>query len=66
MSYKATLENPWNKIKEMMNEKVILKIKNITDKAIFDEIKSIGLTGMLHYKEISYQENFEDLKKFKR
>ena len=66
LSYKATLENPWNKIKEMMNEKVILKIKNITDKAIFGEIKSIGLTGMLHYKEISYQENIEDLKKFKK
>ena len=66
LSYKATLENPWNKIKEMMNDKVILKIKNITDKAIFGEIKSIGLTGMLHYKEISYQENIEDLKKFKK
>ena len=66
LSYKATLENPWNKIKEMMNEKVILKIKNITDKAIFGEIKNIGLTGMLHYKEISYQENIEDLKKFKK
>ena len=66
LSYKATLENPWNKIKEMMNKKVILKVKNITDKAIFGEIKSIGLTGMLHYKEISYQENTEDLKKFKK
>ena len=66
LSYKATLENPWNKIKEMMNDKVILKIKNITDKAIFGEIKNIGLTGMLHYKEISYQENIEDLKKFKK
>ena len=66
LSYKATLENPWNKIKDMMNQKVILKIKNITDKAIFGEIKDIGLTGMLHYKEISYQENLEDLKKFKK
>ena len=25
-----------------------------------------GLTGMLHYKEISYEENIEDLKKFKK
>ena len=24
------------------------------------------LSGMLHYKEISYQENIEDLKKFKK
>ncbi len=66
LSYKATLENPWNKIKEMMNQKVVLKIKNVTDKAIFGEIKDVGLTGMLHYKEISYQENIEELKKFKK
>ena len=66
LSYKATLENPWNKIKEMMDQKVILKIKSVTDKAIFGEIKDIGLTGMLHYKEISYQENIEDLKKYKK
>ena len=25
-----------------------------------------GLSGMLHYKEISYEENIEDLKKFKK
>ena len=25
-----------------------------------------GLSGMLHYKEISYDENVEDLKKFKK
>ncbi len=66
LSYKATLDNPWNKIKEMMDQKVILKIKNVTDKAIFGEIKDIGLTGMLHYKEISYQENIDDLKKYKK
>ena len=66
LSYKATLDNPWNKVKEMMNQKVVLKIKNITDKAIFGEIKDLGLTGMLHYKEISYHENIEDLKKYKK
>ncbi len=66
LSYKATLENPWDKIKEMKNQTIVLKINNITDKAIFGEIKDNGLTGMLHYKEISYQENIEDLKKFKK
>ena len=25
-----------------------------------------GLSGMLHYKEISYDENIEELKKFKK
>ena len=66
LSYKEALENPWNKIKNKVNEEVQIKINNITDKAIFGEIVDIGLTGMLHYKEISYQENIQDLKKFKK
>ena len=35
-------------------------------KAIFADLLDFGLTGMLHYKEISYEENAEDLKKFKK
>ena len=66
LSYKATLENPWKKLNEMLNQETIIKVKNITEKAIFGEIKETGLTGMLHYKEISYQENLDDLKKFKK
>ena len=66
LSYKATLDNPWNKIKENIGKEVKIKINNITDKAIFGELTESGLTGMLHYKEISYEENIEDLKKFKK
>ncbi len=66
LSYKATLENPWDSVKGKLGEEVKIKIKNITDKAIFGEISSTGLTGMLHYKEISYQEKLEDLQKFKK
>ena len=66
LSYKATLDNPWNKIKESIGKEVKIKINNITDKAIFGELTESGLTGMLHYKEISYEENIEDLKKFKK
>ena len=66
LSYKATLDNPWNKIKESIGKEVKIKINNITDKAIFGELTESGLTGMLHYKEISYEENVEDLKKFKK
>ena len=66
LSYKATLENPWDKIKDKVGEVVKIKINNITDKAIFGELSDTGLTGMLHYKEISYEENVEDLKKFKK
>jgi len=66
LSYKATLDNPWDKIKNKIGEIVKIKINNITDKAIFGELVETGLTGMLHYKEISYEENNEDLKKFKK
>ena len=66
LSYKATLQNPWDKIKEKIGKEAKIKVNNITDKAIFGELIEFGLTGMLHYKEISYQENIEDLKKFKK
>jgi len=66
LSYKSTLENPWDKVKDKVGEIVKIKINNITDKAIFGELSDTGLFGMLHYKEISYEENAEDLKKFKR
>ena len=45
-----------------------VKIKLIlTDKAIFGELTDLGpLTGMLHYKEISFQKTSEELKKYKK
>ena len=66
LSYKATLENPWEKIRNQINEKVKIKIINITDKAIFGELLESKLQGMLHYKELSYQENVEELKNYKK
>jgi|TARA_B100001063_G_C16753624_1_gene551800 small subunit ribosomal protein S1 len=66
LSYKAILENPWDKIKDLVGKEVKIKINNITDKAIFGELVDSKLSGMLHYKEISYQENIEDLGKFKK
>ena len=66
LSYKATLENPWEKVKDKIGQTVKIKINNITDKAIFGELVESGLSGMLHYKEISYEENVDDLKKFKK
>ena len=53
LSYKAILENPWSKLEKMRDQEISIIVKNITDKAIFGEIKDYGLTGMLHYKEIS-------------
>ena len=66
LSYKATLENPWSKIKDKIGQEATIKINNITDKAIFGELVDSGLQGMLHYKEISYQEKIEDLKNFRK
>ena len=66
LSYKATLENPFDKLDQQIGKEVKIKINNITDKAIFGELTESGLTGMLPYKEISYEENIEDLKKFKK
>ncbi len=66
LSYKAILDNPWDKIKEKIGKEVKIKINNVTDKAIFGELVDLGLTGMLHYKEISYEENIDHLKKFKK
>ena len=65
MSYKDTLDNPWKKIEDKIGTIVNAKIKNITDKAIFVELEN-GLVGMVHYKEISFDEKEENLKKFKK
>merc|ERR1712127_269834 len=66
LSYKATLQNPWDSIKSIVGKEAKIKINNITDKAIFGELVDHKLSGMLHYKEISYDENIEDLKRFKK
>ena len=65
LSLKETLENPWKKVSELSGKIIEVKIKNITDKAIFAELDS-GLVGMVHYKEISFKESEEDLKKYKK
>ena len=66
LSYKATTKNPWDDIKEKIGQQVKIKVNNITEKSLFGELEDSGITGMLHYKEISYDENIEDLKKFKK
>ena len=66
LSYKSVQENPWDKVKDKIGKEVKIKINNITDKAIFAELIDSKLPGMLHYKEISYLEDINDLKKFKK
>ena len=66
LSYKATLKNPWDKARDLIGKETEIKITSITDKAIFGEITSLSLSGMLHCKELSFQENTDDLKKYKK
>ena len=65
LSYKETLDNPWKQMSDQIGSIVEVKISNITEKAIFADLDS-GLTGMIHQKEISFEENNQDLKKFKK
>ena len=65
LSFKETLENPWKKIDDQIGNTIEVKVKNITDKAIFAELNN-GLTGMLHYKELSFDENQDNLKNYKK
>jgi len=65
LSYRETLPNPWKEIESKVGSVVDVTINNITDKAIFADLDN-GLTGMLHYRELSYLEENQDLKKFKK
>ena len=65
LSFRETLPNPWKEIKDKVGAVVEVTINNITDKAIFADLES-GLSGMLHFRELSYQEENQDLKKFKK
>ncbi len=66
LSYKSTLENPWEKIKNKIGEEVKIKVVNILDKYIVAELVGFKVKGILHFKEISYNQNIEDLKKFNK
>jgi len=65
LSFRETQPNPWKEIEDKVGEIVDVTINNITDKAIFADMEN-GLTGMLHFRELSYNEADQDLKKFKK
>tara|TARA_B110000967_G_scaffold145618_1_gene149026 strand:+ start:4820 stop:6553 length:1734 start_codon:yes stop_codon:yes gene_type:complete len=65
LSFKETLPNPWKEVEDKIGEVMEVTINNITDKAIFADLDN-GLTGMLHHREISYNEQGQDLKRFKK
>jgi len=65
LSYRETLPNPWKEVENKVGTVVEVIINSITEKAIFADLEN-GLTGMLHHRELSYQEENQNLKKFKK
>ena len=65
LSFRETLPNPWKEIEDKVGTVMEVTINNITDKAIFADLDN-GLTGMLHHRELSYNEQDKDLTKFKK
>ena len=67
LSYKNTQPNPWKKFEKEfpIGSKIEGTIKNIAEFALFVNIKDFNFVAMIHYKDISYEESEEELKKFK-
>ena len=68
LSYRQTLENPWNNFikKYSVGSTVNATVKSISDFALFVSIEDTEFTGMIHYKDISWKESEESLKKFQK
>ena len=70
LSYKQNglLENPWDSFvkKNSVGSVVETKVENISAFALFVSLKNSELVGMIHYKDISWSESEQDLKKFKK
>ena len=68
LSYKQTLKNPWSDFVEKTPVGSILntKIVNITDFGLFVSLENSELVGMIHHKDISWNESEKNLNKFKK
>ena len=68
LSYKNTLVNPWLKFTNdhKVGDEIEGIIKNITDYGLFASIKDSELSGMIHYKDLSWSEKESELKNYKK
>ncbi len=68
LSYKNTQVNPWIKFAEdhKVGDKFEGSVKNITDYGLFVSIKNTELDGMIHYKDLSWDEKETELEKYKK
>ena len=68
LSYKNTLVNPWVKFTNdhKVGDETEGIIKNITDYGLFASIKDSELSGMIHYKDLSWSEKESELENYKK
>ena len=68
LSYKNTLVNPWVKFTNdhKVGDETEGIIKNITDYGLFASIRDTELSGMIHYKDLSWSEKESELKNYKK
>ena len=68
LSYKNTLMNPWTKFEQdyKIGDTSEGLVKNITDFALFISISNSELVGMIHYKDINWNEKESELQNFKK
>ena len=68
LSYKNTLANPWVKFMSDHNVGDMHegKVKNITDYGLFISIKDSEFDGLIHYKDLSWEESESELTKYKK
>jgi small subunit ribosomal protein S1 len=68
LSYKKAIVNPWVKFAKdyKVGDNFEGTVKNITDYALFISIKNTELDGMIHYKDLSWEENETELEKYKK
>jgi len=68
LSYKNTLVNPWKKFTNdfKTGDSSEGSIKNITDYGLFVSIKDTELDGLIHYKDLSWEEKESELEKYKK
>ena len=68
LSYKNTQINPWIKFSKdyKTGDEFEGVVKNITDYGLFVSIKDTELDGMIHYKDISWNEKESELENYKK
>ena len=68
LSFKNTQINPWTKFTQdhKVGDQFEGLVKNITDFGLFVTIKNTELDGMIHYKDLSWDEKDSELEKYKK